>query len=154
MKTELLTVNDENIKKAGRIIADGGLVAFPTETVYGLGANALNDEAVKNIYKAKGRPSDNPLIVHVADKADIARLVKEIPPKAEKLINAFFPGALTIIMNKSDLIGKTVAEVLIPLPFVCRRTKLHINLFRKAVVPLPHRVRTPRVCRRLQGLSM
>lgn len=109
MKTELLTVNDENIKKAGRIIADGGLVAFPTETVYGLGANALNDEAVKNIYKAKGRPSDNPLIVHVADKADIARLVKEIPPKAEKLINAFFPGALTIIMNKSDLIGKTVS---------------------------------------------
>lgn len=65
MKTELLTVNDENIKKAGRIIADGGLVAFPTETVYGLGANALNDEAVKNIYKAKGRPSDNPLIVHI-----------------------------------------------------------------------------------------
>ncbi|WP_366942213.1 L-threonylcarbamoyladenylate synthase [Eubacterium sp.] len=109
MKTELLTVNDENIKKAGRIIADGGLVAFPTETVYGLGANALNDEAVKNIYKAKGRPSDNPLIVHVADKADIARLVKKIPPKAEKLINAFFPGALTIIMNKSDLIGKTVS---------------------------------------------
>ena len=91
MKTELLTVNDENIKKAGRIIADGGLVAFPTETVYGLGANALNDEAVKNIYKAKGRPSDNPLIVHVADKADIARLVKKIPPKAEKLINAFSP---------------------------------------------------------------
>lgn len=109
MKTELLTTNEKDIKRAGEIIANGGLVAFPTETVYGLGANALNDEAVKNIYKAKGRPSDNPLIVHVADKADIARLVKEIPPKAEKLIDAFFPGALTVIMNKSDLIGKTVS---------------------------------------------
>ena len=66
-------------------------MAFPTETVYGLGADALNEAAVANIYKAKGRPSDNPLIVHVAKKEDIAPLVSEIPPKAQMLIDAFFP---------------------------------------------------------------
>lgn len=109
MNTQLLKTSEEDISRAGKILADGGLVAFPTETVYGLGANALNDEAVKNIYKAKGRPSDNPLIVHIANKADIAPLVKEIPPKAQALIDRFFPGALTIIMNKSDKIGKTVS---------------------------------------------
>ena len=81
-------------------------MAFPTETVYGLGADALNEAAVANIYKAKGRPSDNPLIVHVAKKEDIAPLVSEIPPKAQMLIDAFFPGPITVIMPKSERIGK------------------------------------------------
>lgn len=109
METKILTTSKLDIDIAGRILADGGLVAFPTETVYGLGADALNDEAVKNIYVAKGRPSDNPLIVHVAKKEDIAPLVKEITPKAKALIDAFFPAPLTIILPKSELVGDAVS---------------------------------------------
>lgn len=109
MQTKILTTEKEDIAVAGKILADGGLVAFPTETVYGLGANALNDSAIKNIYAAKGRPSDNPLIVHIAEKEDIKPLVKEVTPKAKALMDAFFPGPLTIILPKSDKVGKTVS---------------------------------------------
>lgn len=109
MKTEILSTSEQDIMRAGEILSRGGLVAFPTETVYGLGANALDEEAVKNIYAAKGRPSDNPLIVHVARKEDIAPLVAEIPKKAQALIDAFFPGPLTVIMKKSDRIGSVVS---------------------------------------------
>lgn len=109
MITKILTTSKRDIALAGEILAQGGLVAFPTETVYGLGANALDDNAVKSIYIAKGRPSDNPLIVHIADKGDIAPLVKEITPKAKALIDAFFPAPLTIILPKSELIGDTVS---------------------------------------------
>lgn len=109
METKILSTSEYDISLAGEILRNGGLVAFPTETVYGLGANALDDNAVKNIYKAKGRPSDNPLIVHVADKKDIAPLVKEITPKAQALIDAFFPAPLTIILPKSEKVGKTVS---------------------------------------------
>lgn len=109
MQTKILTPDEKDIQIAGKILAGGGLVAFPTETVYGLGADALNDEAVKNIYAAKGRPSDNPLIVHIAEKDDIKPLVKEVTPKAKALMDAFFPGPLTIILPKSDKIGKTVS---------------------------------------------
>lgn len=109
MDTKILKPSDENIKTAGEIIKNGGLVAFPTETVYGLGADALNEDAVSKIYKAKGRPSDNPLIVHIAEKEDIIPLVKEVTPKAQALIDAFFPAPLTIILPKSDKIGKTVS---------------------------------------------
>ena len=104
MKTEILSTSEQDIQKAGAIIRSGGLVAFPTETVYGLGANALDERAVKSIYAAKGRPSDNPLIVHVAEKGDIAPLVKEVTPQAKALIDAFFPAPLTIILEKSDII--------------------------------------------------
>ncbi len=90
------------IKKAGEIIRKGGLVAFPTETVYGLGGDALNKESSKKIYAAKGRPSDNPLIVHVADMESIERIVKNIPEAAYKLAERYWPGPLTMIMNKSD----------------------------------------------------
>lgn len=109
MNTKLLKATHSDLAAAGEILKNGGLVAFPTETVYGLGANALNEEAVRHIYEAKGRPSDNPLIVHVADKADIAPLVKEITPKAQALIDAFFPAPLTIILEKSNLINSTVS---------------------------------------------
>lgn len=107
MKTELCvlsgTENDSVIyKKAGKIIKDGGLVAFPTETVYGLGGDALNAESSKKIYAAKGRPSDNPLIVHIADMEALAPIVREIPENAYKLAEAFWPGPLTMIFNKSD----------------------------------------------------
>lgn len=109
MKTKILKTTKEDIARAGKILREGGLVAFPTETVYGLGASIYNDEAVANIYKAKGRPSDNPLIVHIAEKEDIVPLVKEVTPKAKALIDAFFPAPLTIILNKSDKVGKVVS---------------------------------------------
>ena len=88
------------LKKAANILKNDGLVAFPTETVYGLGANALKEEAVKKIYIAKGRPSDNPLIVHIAKKDDIYPLVDSVPKNALILMDKFWPGALTIIFKK------------------------------------------------------
>ena len=105
MKTLFLKAhNRHDIERAGEILRQGGLVAIPTETVYGLAANALNGAAVKSIYAAKGRPSDNPLIVHVSRFSQIVPLVKEVPPVAQKLAEAFWPGPLTIILEKSDLI--------------------------------------------------
>ncbi|MGI6051193.1 MAG: L-threonylcarbamoyladenylate synthase [Bilifractor sp.] len=92
------------LREAGRILRAGGLVAFPTETVYGLGGNALDPSASKKIYAAKGRPSDNPLIVHIAEFEDLAPLVKEIPDGALKLAAAYWPGPLTMIFNKSDIV--------------------------------------------------
>ena len=97
-------VNDEVFVKAASIIQNGGLVAFPTETVYGLGANALDPIAVKKIYKAKGRPSDNPLIVHISEKDELYGLVDCVSEKAKKLINFFWPGPITMIFKKKDLI--------------------------------------------------
>ena len=96
----------EAIHKAGMILQSGGLVAFPTETVYGLGGNALDPEAAKKIYLAKGRPSDNPLIVHIADREDLDLLVSGIPEEAERLISRCWPGPLTIILQKSGIVPK------------------------------------------------
>lgn len=89
------------IKQAGDILQAGGLVAFPTETVYGLGGDALQKESSRKIYAAKGRPSDNPLIVHICKWEDIALIVQEIPEAAKKLAKAFWPGPLTMILKKS-----------------------------------------------------
>lgn len=97
-------IDETMIEEAGRIIRKGGLVAFPTETVYGLGGDALNPESSKKIYAAKGRPSDNPLIVHIADKRDLYRIVREVPEKAKKLMEAFWPGPLTMIFYKNELV--------------------------------------------------
>ncbi|SKC56476.1 L-threonylcarbamoyladenylate synthase [Maledivibacter halophilus] len=113
IKTSIIYIDKENIdidrlEKSAKILKNGGTVAFPTETVYGLGANALDEDAVKKIFQAKGRPSDNPLIVHIARYEDIHRLIKELPEKAEKLINAFWPGPLTLIFKKSSLVPKSV----------------------------------------------
>ena len=109
METKQLGTTEQDLALAGELLRQGQLVAFPTETVYGLGADALNETAVAQIYAAKGRPSDNPLIVHVAEKADIAPLVREIPEKAKRLFDRFFPGPLTVILPKSDKIGKVVS---------------------------------------------
>lgn len=98
------TMNGKEMEEAGQIIRDGGLVAFPTETVYGLGADALNAEASGRIYAAKGRPSDNPLIVHIASLEALAKIVKEIPPEALALAKAFWPGPLTMIFEKSSIV--------------------------------------------------
>ena len=97
-------VKDEELLEAAKVLREGGLVAFPTETVYGLGANALDEEAAKKIYAAKGRPSDNPLIAHIADFKDIEPLVKEIPEAGRKLMEAYWPGPLTMIFRKSDIV--------------------------------------------------
>lgn len=97
-------VKDEELLEAAQILRDGGLVAFPTETVYGLGANALNEEAAKKIYAAKGRPSDNPLIAHISSMEELAALVSEIPDAGRLLAEKFWPGPLTMIFPKSELV--------------------------------------------------
>ncbi|MBR2562357.1 MAG: threonylcarbamoyl-AMP synthase [Eubacterium sp.] len=94
----------EALTEAGRILRHGGLVAFPTETVYGLGGNALDPEASRKIYAAKGRPSDNPLIVHIADQKDLDLLAAVVPEKAKILIQKYWPGPLTVILPKSPLV--------------------------------------------------
>lgn len=93
---------DEELLEAAEILRKGGLVAFPTETVYGLGGNALNEDAAKKIYAAKGRPSDNPLIAHVSCEKEILPLVSEIPEAGKKLMDAFWPGPMTLIFPKSE----------------------------------------------------
>lgn len=107
MKAEVITMTEDSIDqeaigRAGEILRSGGLVAFPTETVYGLGGNALDSQASRKIYAAKGRPSDNPLIVHIADYEDIYEIVTEVPEKARLLAEKFWPGPLTMILPKSE----------------------------------------------------
>ena len=109
MKAEIVAMTADAIDHAalargGEILKQGGLVAFPTETVYGLGGNALDPMASKKIYAAKGRPSDNPLIVHIADLNALVPIVKEVPEKAKILAEKFWPGPLTMIFEKSDLV--------------------------------------------------
>ena len=92
------------IREAAEIIRTGGLVGFPTETVYGLGADALLPEGAKRIYAAKGRPSDNPLIVHIAEFEALDKITADIPPQAKALADAFWPGPLTMIFRKSEAV--------------------------------------------------
>ncbi len=97
-------IKDEELAEAAQILRDGGLVAFPTETVYGLGANALDEAAAKKIYAAKGRPSDNPLIAHISCLDELAPLVAYIPEAGRKLAEAYWPGPLTMVFPKSDIV--------------------------------------------------
>lgn len=108
MDTKLFSTEENEINEAGKIIRNGGLVAFPTETVYGLGASAFDADAAKNIYAAKGRPSDNPLIVHICDKAQIADIAAEIPNAAQIVIDKFMPGPVTIILKKKSVVPDDV----------------------------------------------
>lgn len=112
MKTEIFKINspdDEKIKLVGQILREGGLAAIPTETVYGLAGNALQGKCAEKIFAAKGRPSDNPLIVHISSFSQWEPLVTEIPDSAKALADAFWPGPLTIILPKSDLVPKEVS---------------------------------------------
>lgn len=102
METKILEPTKENIELAGKVIADGGLVAFPTETVYGLGANALDEDAVARVYEAKGRPSDNPMIVHISRASDIGQLTRMLSPDIVNVIDNFWPGPLTIVVKRKD----------------------------------------------------
>lgn len=134
METSLLRI--DQLGDAAAIIVAGGLVAFPTETVYGLGADATNASAILKIYEAKGRPSDNPLIVHVADVGGVLRVAKEVSPITQKLIDAFWPGPLTIVMPKG---ASVTSELCAGLPSVAVRMPNHpvaIELIRRAGVPL------------------
>lgn len=106
---ETLLLNDNQVDIAAQIIKDGGLAAFPTETVYGLGADALNGKAVAEIFKAKGRPMDNPLIVHISDILQVYDIVRDFPEKAQALANKYWPGPLTMIMKKKDIIPDEVS---------------------------------------------
>ena len=103
-KVDYNQIDEQIIEKAGEILKQGGLVAFPTETVYGLGANALDEEAAMKTYAAKGRPSDNPLIVHIADVEALDKIVTHVPEKAKKVIDKFWPGPLTLIFDKKDIV--------------------------------------------------
>lgn len=109
MQTEIVKITDvrtqqEDLQRAGKILRSGGLVAFPTETVYGLGANGLDAEACARIYEAKGRPSDNPLILHVCDRAMVDMVAAEVTPMAEKLLAAFMPGPITLILRRKEIV--------------------------------------------------
>ena len=106
--TDPITPDADVLAEAGRVIRRGGLVAFPTETVYGLGADALNGQAVAGIFAAKGRPGDNPLIVHVAAKTMLSELVREVPTQATALMEAFWPGPLTLILPAGAKVPRQV----------------------------------------------
>ena len=97
-------ITDEILQKAAEAIRNGGLVAFPTETVYGLGADGLNEDAVKSIYEAKGRPSDNPLILHIAGVDMLYEIAQNITDTAKKLMDAFWPGPLTLVFDKKEIV--------------------------------------------------
>ena len=103
-KVDQNCINESIINEAGALLKAGALVAFPTETVYGLGANALDAEASAKIYAAKGRPSDNPLIIHIADMKSLALITEEIPEAAVKLADKFWPGPLTMVLKKSKVV--------------------------------------------------
>ena len=107
MKTQLLPYNKKNVAVAAEVIKNGGIVAFPTETVYGLAANAYDEAAVKAVYAAKGRPSDNPMIVHIAELSALPELVTAIPENAKILAEAFWPGPLTMVLPRSSKIPLT-----------------------------------------------
>lgn len=107
--TRLVNAEKENLASAAEIINNGGLVAFPTETVYGLGADGLNENAVKKIYEAKGRPSDNPLILHIQDKSEVIPLTLKINSTAQKLMDTFWPGPMTLVFKKSSLVPPVIS---------------------------------------------
>lgn len=121
MQTQVLVPNQESIEYASRLFREGQLVGFPTETVYGLGANALNEDAVRSIFAAKGRPADNPLIVHIWNRNQLNDLC-EIPPMAEKLMDAFWPGPLTMLFPRKETVPDVVTA---GLPTVAIRMPSH-----------------------------
>lgn len=108
IKIEENKINEDEIKEIAKAFSEGKLVVFPTETVYGLGANGFDEEACKNIFKAKGRPGDNPLILHIAEIDQVNELVSEIPDVAKDCMEMFWPGPLTMIMKRSEKISDVV----------------------------------------------
>lgn len=139
MKTQI--INTQAQPEAGttlgaKIIRDGGLVAFPTETVYGLGADGLNNQAVLRIFEAKGRPADNPLILHVAKKSDVRELWIKIPEKARILMDTFWPGPLTIIASRTNAVPDAVTAGLSTVAIRMPSDKTARMLIQKAGTPI------------------
>ena len=137
----LITVDPENpdpikIQTAAQIIQKGGLVAFPTETVYGLGADALNSAAVLALFKAKSRPLDNPPIIHIADSKEVHALIKEVPAKAEVLMNQFWPGPLTLIFKHSNIIPKVTVAGLDTVAIRMPKHKVALSLIKQSGRPI------------------
>ena len=135
MNTQILSPSPAAYEQASRLLRGGELVAFPTETVYGLGANALNPTAVRSIFAAKGRPADNPLIVHIADRAQLSELC-EIPDSALPLMDAFWPGPLTLLFPRKSTVPD---EVTAGLPTVAVRMPSHpvaVQLLRVSMLPV------------------
>ena len=140
METKVAIIKDINtdirfIEEAGKVIRNGSTVAFPTETVYGLGANALDDEAVKKIFIAKGRPQDNPLIIHVSTK-EISGLVKDVPEVAQKIIDKFWPGPLTVILEKKDIIPNVTSANLKTIGIRMPNSEIALKLIELAERPI------------------
>lgn len=141
METKLIDVTDlehaeARLSYAGSVLRAGGLVAFPTETVYGLGGDALNPNAAADIYKAKGRPSDNPLIVHIADRSELSRLTDRIPESAERLMDAFWPGPLTMIFEKKAQVPEATTGGLSTVAVRMPDNAATLALIREAGCPL------------------
>lgn len=135
MKTKLFNASD--YQAAAKLLRQGELIAFPTETVYGLGADALNEEAVKKVYAVKGRPSDNPLIVHVDNVQRIRPFVQSFPTNTQLLVDTFWPGPLTLIFKvKPGLFSKTVTGGLDTVAFRMPNNQQTLNLIKEADTPL------------------
>ncbi len=141
MKTRIIKIDSKNIStakinEAARIIKKGGVVAFPTETVYGLGANGLDKKAVRKIFLAKGRPQDNPLILHVSGIDQVNYLVNKTPEKAAKLMERFWPGPLTLVMKKSKAVPKAVTAGLDSVAIRMPKNKISLELIKESGCPL------------------
>ena len=141
MKTKILEINPKRIdlakiKIAAEEIKKGNLVAFPTETVYGLGADVLNEKAVAKIFQAKGRPFNDPLIVHIADVKELNRLSKHVPPVALKLAKVFWPGPLTLVLKKSELVSDIITASLDTVAIRMPADNIALSLIREAQTPI------------------
>lgn len=128
--------DNEGIKKAGELLRNGKLVAFPTETVYGLGANGLDGDAVLNIFKTKGRPNDNPLILHIADKKDIENIAYDIPEYVYELTDKFWPGPLSIILKAKEHIPSAVTAGLDTVAIRFPKHEIARAIIKQAGVPI------------------
>ena len=135
-RTLLLGTSNISIKRAASIIRRGGLVAFPTETVYGLGAAATDSEAVTNIFRAKGRPADNPLIVHISSKSQLTRVACNIPDRAFVLAENFWPGPLSLVLPKAEVIPDNVSAGLTTIAVRMPAHKTALMLIEQAGVPI------------------
>lgn len=131
-----LHMDSDILEECATILRQGGTVAFPTETVYGLGANGLVPDAIKKIFEAKGRPSDNPLILHIAKAADLPSLVKSVPPSAQAVMNAFWPGPLTLIFEKSQLVPREITGGLNTVAIRMPQHPIANRLIELAAVPI------------------
>ena len=136
MQTKYLRDSAEDIRQAAAILRSGGLVGIPTETVYGLGANGLSSEAVKKIFAAKGRPQDNPLILHVPEAAWLERYCRDVPQSAYALAERFWPGPLTMILPRREMVPDATTAGLDTVGVRCPNHPVTLEIIRQADVPV------------------